>query len=175
MLKASLSDTAAVHHTMVGEVMVGDESCDTSFCPVCSLPSPVININIRGLCQESLFNTKYTMTVNEQGRVVYVGLYSSVLYFNTEQEQWEWYDQKDNSSYAWSKSLSNTMLLGRHVFDFSAVKDDPCSSSSEPSQKAVKITGCRAGQFTCDDGQCVPIENRCDQISNCRSGLSNEL
>ena len=169
MLKASLADTEAVHHEATGDLMVGDESCDTSFCPVCSLPSPVININIRGLCKESLFNTKYTMTINDKGQVVYVGLFSSVLFFNKEQEQWEWYDQKDNSSFAWSKSLSNTMLLGRHVFDFSGVRDDPCSSSSEPSQKAVKITGCRPGQFTCNDGQCVAIENRCDQISNCRS------
>ena len=173
MLKASLSATEGVNHLAGEEVMVGDEQCETSFCPVCSLPSPVININIRGLCSESLFNTKYSLTIDNQGSVLYVGHFSSVLYFDREQEQWEWYDQMDNGSYASSKSLSNTMLLGRHVFDFSTVKDDPCSSEAEGAKlRVVKITGCGAGQFTCNDGQCVSIDNRCDQISNCRSVLS---
>ena len=65
------------------------------------------------------------------------------------------------------------MLLGRHIFDFSTVKEDPCTSESGGSRlRAVKITGCGEGQFTCNDGQCVSIDNRCDQISNCRSVLS---
>ena len=170
MLKASLSATEAVNHAAGEEIMVGDETCETSFCPVCSLASPVININIRGLCSESLFNTKYSLTIDNQGNVLYVGHFSSVLYFDREKEQWEWYDQMDNSSYASSKSLSNTMLLGRHIFDFSTVKDDPCSSESGGSKlRPVKITGCGDAEFTCNDGQCVSIDNRCDQISNCRS------
>ena len=32
----------------------------------------------------------------------------------------------------------------------------------------IKVTACGSGQFTCDDGQCVPIDERCNQISNCR-------
>ena len=32
----------------------------------------------------------------------------------------------------------------------------------------MKLSGCAEDQFTCDDGQCVSIANRCDQIINCR-------
>ena len=32
----------------------------------------------------------------------------------------------------------------------------------------LKLTGCREGEFTCSDGQCVTMEQRCDQISHCR-------
>ena len=32
----------------------------------------------------------------------------------------------------------------------------------------LKLTGCREGSFTCDNGQCIPMENRCDQITDCR-------
>ena len=60
------------------------------------------------------------------------------------------------------------MLLGANVFDFSSV-DDPCTSSSADKLVRVKVTACGSGQFTCDDGQCVPIDERCNQISNCRS------
>ena len=36
----------------------------------------------------------------------------------------------------------------------------------------LKLTGCREGEFTCDDGQCIKMERRCDQVTgkkpNCR-------
>ena len=60
------------------------------------------------------------------------------------------------------------MLLGANVFDFSGV-DDPCTSSLPDKLFKVKVTACGSGQFTCDDGECVPIDERCNQISNCRS------
>ena len=30
------------------------------------------------------------------------------------------------------------------------------------------MTGCAEDEFTCDDGQCIDINTRCDQINNCR-------
>jgi hypothetical protein len=33
----------------------------------------------------------------------------------------------------------------------------------------LKLTGCsQTGEFTCDDGQCVAMEQRCDQLPDCR-------
>ena len=33
----------------------------------------------------------------------------------------------------------------------------------------LKLTGCNPeGQFTCDDGQCIKMESRCDQVPDCR-------
>ena len=54
------------------------------------------------------------------------------------------------------------------MFDFSRVPDDPCTSSLPSKLVRVKVTACGSGQFTCDDGQCVSIDERCNQISNCR-------
>ena len=39
--------------------------------------------------------------------------------------------------------------------------------------KALKLSGCNPevlseGKFTCDDGQCVTMEQRCDQVPDCR-------
>ena len=65
-------------------------------------------------------------------------------------------------------SLEASLLLGLHMFDFSRVQEDPCTSSLASKQVRVKVTACSSGQFTCDDGECVSIEERCNQISNCR-------
>ena len=32
----------------------------------------------------------------------------------------------------------------------------------------LKLTGCQEGNFTCDDGQCIAMEERCDQLPQCR-------
>ena len=68
-----------------------------------------------------------------------------------------------------SQALESSLLLGVHMFDFSQVLDDPCTSSLASKLVRVKVTSCGSGQFTCNDGQCVSIDERCNQISNCRS------
>jgi hypothetical protein len=32
----------------------------------------------------------------------------------------------------------------------------------------LKLTGCSDGEFTCDDGQCITMAERCDQVEDCR-------
>ena len=73
-----------------------------------------------------------------------------------------------------SQSLENTLLLGVNVFDFSNIKDDICTSSLDSKMVQIKVTACSSGQFTCDDGECVSMDERCNQISNCRFSR-NEL
>ena len=67
------------------------------------------------------------------------------------------------------------MVLGLHTFDFAGVKDDPCTSSSPSKLVQVMISACDSGQFTCNDGQCVSIDERCNQISNCRFEFSLKI
>ena len=41
-------------------------------------------------------------------------------------------------------------------------------NKGKPYNITLKLTGCADHEFTCDDGQCVDIGKRCDQIINCR-------
>ena len=34
--------------------------------------------------------------------------------------------------------------------------------------QTVKLSGCMEDEFTCDDGQCIDINTKCDQIIDCR-------
>ena len=67
-----------------------------------------------------------------------------------------------------SESVERSLILGVNTFDFSGVKDDPCTSTLKSNEVRIKVTACGSGQFTCDDGQCVGMNERCNQIFNCR-------
>ena len=59
------------------------------------------------------------------------------------------------------------MFLGVHTLDFSR-SEDPCFSNPDSQISRLKFTSCSEHQFTCDDGQCVDIEERCDQTVDCK-------
>ena len=63
-------------------------------------------------------------------------------------------------------STRSSLFLGVHTVDFSHTKD-PCFQQQDSSEKRIKLTTCKCGQFTCDDGQCIDIEERCDQSVDC--------
>lgn len=41
-------------------------------------------------------------------------------------------------------------------------------NKGKPYNITMKLSGCNDDEFTCDDGQCIDIKNRCDQIIDCR-------
>ena len=41
-------------------------------------------------------------------------------------------------------------------------------NKGQPYITTLKLTGCKEDEFTCDDGQCVKMEERCNQIPDCR-------
>ena len=38
----------------------------------------------------------------------------------------------------------------------------------------LKFTGCRDGDFTCNDGKCIKMEQRCDQVEQCTDQTDEE-
>ena len=74
--------------------------------------------------------------------------------------------RKDNQSIATSSAPEHSLLIGMHTFDFSGVREDKCTGKGSK-EVVVKLTTCKRGQFTCNDGQCIDMEQRCDQTSNC--------
>ena len=77
-----------------------DELSSILFCPLCRLEGEVSVVRIRGLCQESIFDTEYLLTLDATGRLLYLGKYSSSISFNSTSQVWQWFDQKNNKSQA---------------------------------------------------------------------------
>ena len=99
VIDATMTETSDPHYD-IGEVTVKDEECIISYCPVCRLDKKVRHINVRGLCSKSIFNSVYILTIGEDGGITYIGQYTSKIVYNKAKLQWEWFDQKDNTSLA---------------------------------------------------------------------------
>ena len=167
MLESEMQSTGNTLFT-IEKTIVNDEECALRFCPVCVIDKEVRTMRVRGLCPESLFNTDYILTLSEDGLLKYQGEHTSIISYDKGNSVWRWYDRKDNRSEATSSSSEASMLVGVHTFDFSNVKEDICSAAEESKMLKVKVTSCNNGEFTCNDGQCLDMEKRCDQISNCK-------
>ena len=65
---------------------------------------------------------------------------------------------------AWSHASKESFSLGKHN---GTVLDPGCSGDQITLE--MKLTGCQQkGEFTCNDGQCIRMEERCNQLPNCR-------
>ena len=69
-----------------------------------------------------------------------------------------------------SKEISGRFMLGKQIWKVEG--DSKKCQDGRPYNITLKLTGCKEGEFTCDDGQCIEMERRCDQVTgkepNCR-------
>ena len=150
----------------IQDALLGDEECEKdAFCPVCSITQPILKIFARGLCKQSLYNNVYMYNIDSNGDLLYLGEKTSMISYNMMSQQWVWYDSKNNMSVATSNSSYASLLIGVHTVDFSAMVDDKCEEDGKV--RKLKFTTCIPGQFTCSDGQCIPIGERCDKTEHC--------
>ena len=156
--------------------LIRDEECENdAYCPICSIGQPILKVYVRGLCKNSLFNNMYTYNIDSKGDILYLGQKTSMITYDMMSQQWVWYDNKDNMSVATSNSSYASLLIGVHTVDFSGVVDDKCQDQEGVVVRSMKFTTCTYGQFTCSDGLCINIEERCDQIEHCNDNQMNKL
>ena len=68
--------------------------------------------------------------------------------------------QKDVTIYATGDSLA----LGRHTV---LIEEDPCTKGKADKTMVITLTHCDDDEYTCDDGNCVSMDVRCNRISDC--------
>ena len=116
----------------------------------------------------SAVNSRYT--IKQLGEppydVILVGDMTSQIRYSDSREQWAMTDAVA-SVRAQSRATKVSYVLGKH--EWTVTGDVFSCSKGQDYTALLKMTGCNPdGDFTCDDGQCVTMEERCNQIPNCR-------
>ena len=154
-----------------------EESCSNSAeqsCP-CQYPGQPL-LKLRGLCQNSLIEKVskekfFTMKhfPGNPDNIILLGLISNRIEYDDSHSQWILTDAESNVN-ATSEATKPSFLLGKHLWTIS--NDDSQCGKGKPYTTLLKLTGCAEDEFTCDDGQCIKMERRCDQVTgkepNCR-------
>ena len=98
--------------------------------------------------------------------IVMTGKKNAQIKYNSTQSKWTIEDSYTNVK-AMTRARHNTFALGKHNWTISGDKYD-CSKGQSNYTIEMKLTGCEEGEFTCDDGQCVKMTERCNQLQDCR-------
>ena len=132
------------------------------------------------------------------GAVLLLGLHTTTIEYDTVNMIWKLVEHAQNitattnaplasyvlGSHEWmvendKRECNNRVESSKKVMKMDGCKENAyvctngqcikeCSNIVESYRTVFKLTGCREGEFTCSDGQCIRMEERCDQIRNCR-------
>ena len=113
---------------------------------------------------DNLFSPK--QLPGSPGNMLLLGNVATRIEYNDTTSQWVLTDALSGLS-ARSLATKSSYALGRHQWTISNDTNECGKGMSYTT--SWKLTGCREeGEFTCDDGQCVKMEERCDQVPDCR-------
>ena len=139
-------------------------------CQCQFLSSPLLRL--RGLCRGTNIDSHYTIK-SIGTEVIFRGITNSDLKFSTAGSTPAWalkvLNEKGTSGRTLASAISYSLGKGTWVIGDDSVE---CGAGKEY-QVQLKMTGCQEGEFTCDSGDCVKIEERCDQLPDC-SDMSDE-
>ena len=151
---------------LMSENVWNDRSCDyPDYACICSHKSNT-NLKLRGLCVGSAIDVYYK-PMNKQADIREVklrGLTHTSIEFAEEKKKWK-LDVAGSNVTATSKASVASFSLGKHNW---TIKGDQGCSSRKSYTQELKMSGCQGKEFTCNDGQCVSMEVRCDQMPDCR-------
>ncbi len=117
-----------------------------------------------GLCDRSIFDTKYSWTWDKTGLYyIFRGYQDTMLLYNESLAEWrlEIYGRTD--VYARVNSTRRTYPFGTLTWEVHG--DEACQEGVKMLQ--LNVHGCNQTEYNCDDGSCVAINLRCDGKIDC--------
>ena len=128
-------------------------------------------LTLRGLCKDSYLDQTYLPQNSPlDGETTFYGNTKSFASFQRDDSQWKIETNVFNTT-AISKEISGRFMLGKQTW--SVEGDSKKCHEGKPYVTEFKLSSCEESKFTCDDGQCITIEQRCNQVPDCRD-MSDE-
>ena len=153
-----------------------DQTCDNydsiKFQCFCQFENNIF-LKLRGLCPESSFDSKYTMKY-EENEIAMKGLSGTTI--SLKNSEWEAVSVKGEQETRTRRIVAtqDSYLLGRHDWvissDANVCSKDKSTGASLANEYRIplKMTSCNENEFTCWTGDCIRMEERCDNAFDCR-------
>ena len=113
-------------------------------------------LQLRGLCPVTNIDQAYIpRNKPRSGKVNLLGFRNTIIEYHGEKMGWKLkvHGILQNTT-AHSNAPLASFVLGKHEWHIEEDKFE-CSDKGEPYTRVLKLTGCREGEFTCSDGQCI--------------------
>ena len=139
-----------------------------SLCVICSF-SYVPLFTLKGQCKNSAFSEgNYYMSINGTNQIEFFDGISKNANISIDGGKWK----KIGKSNSERMALNVTNYpIGRNDWDWA---DEACGSVNVK-KKSFAFSPCRFGEeYTCDSGECVDMEKRCDAIYDCDDASDEE-
>ena len=113
-------------------------------------------LQLRGLCPDSHIDQFYIpRNKKRSGNVNLIGLKNTIIEYERLGLAWIMKVRGiSQNTTALSQAPRSSYVLGKHEWDIEG-DNKKCSTNGEAYTRMLKLTGCREGEFTCSDGQCI--------------------
>ena len=125
-------------------------------------------LKLRGLCSKSNIDFLYLPSNGKEDitKLVYRSSDKNIIEYDRKQKTWFLKTNSNTISVSARTEASEiSYALGRQTWLIT--NDSYECSNGRPYQLDLKLTGCDSDEFTCDDGQCIGMKKRCDQVFDC--------
>ena len=115
-----------------------------------------------GLCYGTKFDTKYSWTVSPRNHhETFRGYKDTDLFFDDNLRHWRLQLISNSSIYALTNSTDYPFGVMKWI-----IYNDPCYD--EPTHTTMlSISTCSKDEFTCGDGDCISMDDRCNGRVEC--------
>lgn len=137
-----------------------DTDCTTyKGCALCEFKDKVI-YSLKGACELELRNIYFLAHQNKLNQLLFRGYGKYTIQRNG--SIWQWKDISQNLLIAEMENSKYDYPMGRRNW---TLYETVCDQSS--GVKELLLSSCKENEFTCNDGKCINLTNRCDFKYDC--------
>ena len=148
-----------------------EKSClgSSNVCPCQYTKQPLIHLRGYNCKKSYLLKSRIGWFTPKQlapQDVFLLGQFNSEIRYNLTSKLWVLTQTTSNVT-AVTKADKKSHALGK--YEWTVTDDNPECEEGKPYKILFKLTGCdEKSEFTCNNGQCISLVQRCDQMPNCR-------